>query len=60
MLKAVVNSLQGEVNLITDTLSLGGTKFMGVCRMPNDKSMIKSIFSYFEEIVIFLHVFNDK
>ena len=52
MLKAVVNSLQGEVNLITDTLSLGGTKFMGVCRMPNDKSMIKSIFSYFEEIVI--------
>ena len=44
MLKAVVNSLQEEANLITDTLSLGGTKFMGVCRMPNYKSMIESNF----------------
>ena len=40
MLKAVVTSLQDEANLITDTLSLGGTKFMGVCRMPDDKSKI--------------------
>ena len=38
MLKAVVSSLQDEANLITDTLSLGGTKFMGVCRMPGDNS----------------------
>ena len=42
MLKSVVNSLREEANLITDTLSLGGTKFMGVCRMPNDKCTIKS------------------
>ena len=40
MLKAIVTSLQDEANLITDTLSLGGTKFMGVCRMPDDKSKI--------------------
>ena len=41
MLKAVVNSLQDEAELITDTLSLGGTKFMGVCRMPDDNSKLK-------------------
>ena len=41
MLKAVVNSLQDEAELITDTLSLGGTKFMGVCRMPGDNSKLK-------------------
>ena len=44
MLKAVVTSLQDEANLITDTLSLGGTKFMGVCRMPDDKSKIVHYF----------------
>ena len=44
MLKSVVNSLQEEANLITDTLSLGGTKFMGVCRMPGDKG--KVVFYY--------------
>ena len=40
ILKYVVNSLQDEANLITDTLSLGGTKYMGVCRLPTDKSKL--------------------
>ena len=47
MLKAVVNSLQDEADLITDTLSLGGTKFMGVCRMPGDNGKFKICY-YFE------------
>ena len=38
ILKCVVDSLQVDANLITDTLSLGGTKFMGVCKYPGDKS----------------------
>jgi len=36
-LKAIVECLE-EKRLITDTISLGFTKFMGVCRLPGDKS----------------------
>ncbi|XP_033225029.1 DNA polymerase beta-like [Belonocnema kinseyi] len=35
-LKSVVQCLEKR-KLITDTISLGGTKFMGVCRLPSDK-----------------------
>ena len=38
ILKCVVDSLQVDANLITDTLSLGSTKFMGVCKYPGDES----------------------
>ena len=45
ILKCVVDSLQVDANLITDTLSLGGTKFMGVCKYPGDKS--KFVYNFF-------------
>lgn len=37
VLKKVVERLERE-HLIVDTISLGLTKFMGVCQIPNDKS----------------------
>ncbi|KAL6267686.1 hypothetical protein P5V15_000761 [Pogonomyrmex californicus] len=36
-LKAIVECLEKK-RLITDTISLGSAKFMGVCRLPGDKS----------------------
>ncbi|XP_024886623.1 DNA polymerase beta-like [Temnothorax curvispinosus] len=36
-LKAIVECLEKK-RLITDTISLGSTKFMGVCRLPEDES----------------------
>ncbi|KAF7406255.1 hypothetical protein HZH68_005624 [Vespula germanica] len=39
LLKNIVEYLEKK-QLITDTMSLGSTKFMGVCRIPNDKSKL--------------------
>ena len=56
LLKRVVNSLQDDANLITDTLSLGGTKFMGVCKLPSNKGNlnISYILEFHEDIIAFI------
>ena len=43
MLENVVETLKNDADLIKDTLSLGGTKFMGVCRLPGDEGKISDI-----------------
>ena len=57
LLKRVVSSLQDDANLITDTLSLGGTKFMGVCKLPSNKGNlnISYILEFHESIIEFLY-----
>ncbi|CAI9723488.1 DNA polymerase beta-like [Octopus vulgaris] len=47
LLKAVVKHLTDK-GLVTDTISMGDSKFMGVCRLPEDDKAIKRRYRRFD------------